>query len=246
MCLEHPLSRYQEVLEAFKHTYKKISRRRFRYPCIVGSFLEDMKEAIKRKYYYFDNKPVLVQQWKPEKKINLEELINIPIWVLFPDLDVKYWSLSGLSKLGSLIRKRVKRDKATAKKTKFAYARIQIEVKRDVTTGNDEEEKEEIPKLDKQVDEQRVPNQGTPALHSWLKYDLASRSLAELKEKMWNGKNRKDKLWIASSIVACCYYVWKARNSKLHNKKDETSASVVENLKANLVMAVGHRGGLLQ
>ncbi|VFQ86129.1 unnamed protein product [Cuscuta campestris] len=79
------------------------------------------------------------------------------------------------------------------------------------------------------------------ALRPWLKHDLVSTSLTELKEKMWKGKNRKDRLWIASSIVSCCYYVWKARNSKLHNKREETSAKVAEEVKTVLAMAVNRR-----
>ncbi|VFQ59412.1 unnamed protein product [Cuscuta campestris] len=89
---------------------------------------ENRDEVIKRKYYYFDNKPVLVQKWKPGKKVDITELKDIPIWIQFPDLDIKYWSLTGLSKLGSLIGKPIKRDKATATRMKFAYARIQVEV----------------------------------------------------------------------------------------------------------------------
>ncbi|RAL37466.1 hypothetical protein DM860_000160 [Cuscuta australis] len=38
-------------------------------------------------------------------------------------------SLSGLSKLGSLIGPPIKRDRATAKKSKYAYARIHVEVR---------------------------------------------------------------------------------------------------------------------
>ncbi|VFQ72447.1 unnamed protein product [Cuscuta campestris] len=89
---------------------------------------EDRDEVIKRKYYYFDNKPVLVQKWKPGKKVDITELKDIPIWIQLPDLDIKYWSLTGLSKLGSLIGKPIKRDKATATRMKYAYARIQVEV----------------------------------------------------------------------------------------------------------------------
>ncbi|VFQ83678.1 unnamed protein product [Cuscuta campestris] len=70
-----------------------------------------------------------IEQWKPGLKINTEDLTDIPIWVQFTNLDVKYWSLSGLSKLGSLIGKLIKRDKATTKISKFAYARILVEVK---------------------------------------------------------------------------------------------------------------------
>ncbi|RAL53724.1 hypothetical protein DM860_015452 [Cuscuta australis] len=89
---------------------------------------EDRDEIARRKYYFLDNKPMLVQRWKPGCKLNLDELTDIPIWVRFPDLDPKYWSLSGLSKLGSIIGKPVKRDKATATKSKLDFARIQIEV----------------------------------------------------------------------------------------------------------------------
>ncbi|VFQ86934.1 unnamed protein product [Cuscuta campestris] len=89
---------------------------------------EDRDEVIKRKYYYFDNKPALVQKWRPGKHVDVTELRDIPIWVKFPDLDMRYWSLTGLRKLGSLIGKPVRRDKATAERSKHAYARILVEV----------------------------------------------------------------------------------------------------------------------
>ncbi|VFR01191.1 unnamed protein product [Cuscuta campestris] len=85
-------------------------------------------EVLKRKYYFMDNKPMLVQRWKPGWKVNLEELTDIPIWIRLPDLDPKYWSLSGLCKIGSIIGKPVKRDKAAATMSKMGYARIQLEV----------------------------------------------------------------------------------------------------------------------
>ncbi|VFR03444.1 unnamed protein product [Cuscuta campestris] len=51
---------------------------------------EDMKEIVKRRYYFFDNKPMYIQQWKPGMKVITEELTDIPIWIQLPDLDVKY------------------------------------------------------------------------------------------------------------------------------------------------------------
>ncbi|RAL39278.1 hypothetical protein DM860_002811 [Cuscuta australis] len=45
-----------------------------------------------------------------------------------PDLDLKFWSLNGLSKIGSIIGKPIRRDKATATMSKLGYARIQLEV----------------------------------------------------------------------------------------------------------------------
>lgn len=90
--------------------------------------IEERDEIVKRKYYYFDNKPMLVQKWVPGGSVNLMELRDIPIWVQFPNLDMKYWSLSSLGKLGSLLGKPIKRDKATATRARWNYARIQVEV----------------------------------------------------------------------------------------------------------------------
>ncbi|VFQ95590.1 unnamed protein product [Cuscuta campestris] len=89
---------------------------------------EDRDEILKRKYYYMDNKPVFVQKWYPGCKVDIMSRKDIPIWVQFPDLEMKYWSLTGLSKLGSAIGKPVKRDKATASRVKWSYARILVEV----------------------------------------------------------------------------------------------------------------------
>ncbi|RAL47473.1 hypothetical protein DM860_011211 [Cuscuta australis] len=95
--------------------------------CIVSfKKVEDMDSVLRRKCYYFDNKPILIQKWYPGVEINLENLDDVPIWIQFPDLDMRFWSLSGLSKL---VGKPIKRDRPTANKTKYAYSRIQVEVK---------------------------------------------------------------------------------------------------------------------
>ncbi|VFQ64820.1 unnamed protein product [Cuscuta campestris] len=92
------------------------------------SKIEERDEALKRKYYYFDNKPVFTKAWCPGTKIDITELKDIPIWVQFPGLNMKYWSLTGLRKLGSVIGKPIRRDKATATRAMWAFARIQVEV----------------------------------------------------------------------------------------------------------------------
>ncbi|RAL44030.1 hypothetical protein DM860_014167 [Cuscuta australis] len=82
---------------------------------------EDRDEIIKRKYYLMDNKPVYVQKWYPGYKVNLMERKDIPIWVQFPELEMKYWSLSALSKLGSAIGQPIKRDRATTSRVKWSW-----------------------------------------------------------------------------------------------------------------------------
>ncbi|VFQ88410.1 unnamed protein product [Cuscuta campestris] len=89
---------------------------------------EDTEEILKKSYYFFDNKPVYVRKWQPGSRVNLDALTDIPIWIQLPDLDPKFWSISGLSKIGTLIGNPIKADKTTIGKTKLNYARIQIEV----------------------------------------------------------------------------------------------------------------------
>ncbi|VFQ79121.1 unnamed protein product [Cuscuta campestris] len=89
---------------------------------------EDRDEILKCTYYFMDNKPVYVQKWYPGCKVDVMSRKDIPVWVQFSEPEMKYWSLTGLRKLGSAIGKPVKRDKARASRRKWSYARILIEV----------------------------------------------------------------------------------------------------------------------
>ncbi|VFQ86685.1 unnamed protein product [Cuscuta campestris] len=80
---------------------------------------EDRDEIIKRKYYYMDNKPVYVQIWYPGVKVDILGRKDIPIWIQLPDLDMKYSGLSALSKIGSSIGQPIRRDGATAARTRW-------------------------------------------------------------------------------------------------------------------------------
>ena len=67
------------------------------------SNLEDQMNVVKKGVYYFDNKPLLVKPWNPEMEINTESVSSLRIWVRFLDLDIKYWGLTSLGKLGSIL-----------------------------------------------------------------------------------------------------------------------------------------------
>ncbi|KAJ8420055.1 hypothetical protein Cgig2_021283 [Carnegiea gigantea] len=53
---------------------------------------------------------------------------NSPLEVRFMDLDIKYWGLDSLSKLGSMLGIPIKTDKYTKDKTFLKYVRILIEI----------------------------------------------------------------------------------------------------------------------
>ena len=84
--------------------------------------------VVNKGIYFFDKKPFLVKAWNPEMDINTESIKSLPLWVQFPDLDIKYWGLESLSKLGSIIGIPLKTDKFNKEKSMIRYARLLIEV----------------------------------------------------------------------------------------------------------------------
>ncbi|XP_059306501.1 uncharacterized protein LOC132057943 [Lycium ferocissimum] len=85
-------------------------------------------EVIQGGIYHFDNKPFIVKAWDPEMEFTREALYTVPIWVKLPGLEFKYWSLKGLSKIGSLIGKPIMVDQNIEKKKGLSFARLLVEV----------------------------------------------------------------------------------------------------------------------
>ena len=51
---------------------------------------QDALTVIQKGFYLFDQKPFIVKPWTPEMEINIEAITSLPIWVRFPQLDIKY------------------------------------------------------------------------------------------------------------------------------------------------------------
>ena len=97
-----------EVLEGFvrriwnSYAIDKVIFVRRRLYLIRFQTMEDKLVVLQRGLYYFDGKSFIVKAWNVEMNINTENITSLPIWVHFPDLDIKYWSMDNLSKLESL------------------------------------------------------------------------------------------------------------------------------------------------
>ncbi|XP_048499199.1 uncharacterized protein LOC125497012 [Beta vulgaris subsp. vulgaris] len=76
----------------------------------------------------FDSKPVVMKKWSPDLDMSKENITHVPVWVQFPSLDLKFWSVRALTKISSLIGKFVKADRATIEKEKLHFARVLIEI----------------------------------------------------------------------------------------------------------------------
>ena len=60
--------------------------------------------------------------------INTETIASLSIWVRLLDLDIEFWGMASLSKLGSSLGIPIKIDKHTMEKTRLSYARLLIDI----------------------------------------------------------------------------------------------------------------------
>jgi len=89
---------------------------------------EDAIRVAQKGVFHFDQKPFIVKAWTPEMEINVDSITPLPIWIQLPELDVKYWGMQSLSKLGSVIGIPLKTDRYTKDKTMLKYARLLVEM----------------------------------------------------------------------------------------------------------------------
>ena len=88
---------------------------------------EQRDEAIARGMVFFDNKPVIVKEWK--QNMNFEEPDTIPIWIQLPGLDMVYWEPSILCRMASTLGVPLRIDGATWEMDKTKFARVLVEMK---------------------------------------------------------------------------------------------------------------------
>ena len=57
-----------------------------------------------------------------------DEMTRVPIWIKFPNLPLKYWSLKCLSKIVSVLGKPLQCDKLTSMMSRLSCARVLVEL----------------------------------------------------------------------------------------------------------------------
>ena len=73
--------------------------------------VHDKEAVLSNGIYYFNQKPFIVKAWNEHLEIDTSSINSPPIWVQFLELDVKYWVVDSLNKLGSLLGIPLKTDK---------------------------------------------------------------------------------------------------------------------------------------
>ncbi|KAJ8765310.1 hypothetical protein K2173_012007 [Erythroxylum novogranatense] len=92
---------------------------------------QGFEKAMLRGPWHIGDQPLFLQQWRPSLGVDRGAVDAIPLWVLFRDLPMEYWTVEGLSHLANGLGKPLCMDAQTATMDRIGYAKICIEVSKD-------------------------------------------------------------------------------------------------------------------
>lgn len=75
---------------------------------------------------------MLVRPWNADLNLHTDQLTSLPIWVQLHGLNVKYWGIDSLGKIGSILGIPIKTDRYTMEKRYLQYARLLIDIPLDM------------------------------------------------------------------------------------------------------------------
>ena len=78
--------------------------------------------------YLIYGRPLMLKPMNEYFDFASEERTRVPVWVKFPNLPLKCWSVNCLSKLSSMIGTPTQCDKLIASMSRLSYARVLIEM----------------------------------------------------------------------------------------------------------------------
>ncbi|XP_074271645.1 uncharacterized protein LOC141595577 [Silene latifolia] len=89
---------------------------------------EHQQMVLKNGHLQFDNKPVIINEWKPDSELLKHDVSRIPLWMKIYGLDIKFWGANCLKKICGGVGSFIRCDEATANKAFLGYARLMVEV----------------------------------------------------------------------------------------------------------------------
>ncbi|XP_011016272.1 PREDICTED: uncharacterized protein LOC105119785, partial [Populus euphratica] len=78
--------------------------------------------------YLVYGRPLILKPMTEYFEFSSTEMHTVPVWVKFPNLPLKCWSLKCLSKIASVLGRPVQSDMFTASMARLSYARVLVEV----------------------------------------------------------------------------------------------------------------------
>ncbi|XP_074304900.1 uncharacterized protein LOC141639750 [Silene latifolia] len=90
--------------------------------------LEMQQKALLSDQIMFDNKPVIVHEWKTDTELVKHEIATLPIWIKLVGLELKFWGENALKKISGIVGDYMRCDEATAHKTLLSYSKVLVKV----------------------------------------------------------------------------------------------------------------------
>nr|TKR98958.1 hypothetical protein D5086_0000197870 [Populus alba] len=89
---------------------------------------EDKLNVLSGGPYLVFGRPLILRAMPEYFDFSPSDMYTIPVWVKFPNLPLKCWSIKCLSKIASVLGKPVQSDMLTASMARLSYARVLVEV----------------------------------------------------------------------------------------------------------------------
>lgn len=109
-----------------------------------GIFLFEFKsgeqklDALSRSWTFYHKYPIIFKPWNVDTTVDQLQIETQPILIQFPELPPRYWPPKVLGKMVSFIGKPVSTDRLTANRKKLEYARVLVDVNKNLTVLPDE------------------------------------------------------------------------------------------------------------
>lgn len=85
-------------------------------------------EVVENGPWNFVGNPNILNKWKHGFKFFKEDTIRVPVWVLFPNIPMQYWTVKGLNHIASAIGIPIYADSVTRNMNRISFTRICIEM----------------------------------------------------------------------------------------------------------------------
>nr|TKR85168.1 hypothetical protein D5086_0000250210 [Populus alba] len=89
---------------------------------------EDKLNVLSGGPYLVFGRPLILRAMPEYFDFSSSDMYTIPVWVKFPNLPLKCWSIKCLSKIASVLGKPVQSDMLTSSMARLSYARVLVEV----------------------------------------------------------------------------------------------------------------------
>lgn len=89
---------------------------------------KDKLAVLGRSWSFYQKSTITLKAWDHSMDLENKIFDLIPVWVQFPNLEGRFWTSKGLSKITSYLGRPISSDSLTGTRTSLSFARLLVEV----------------------------------------------------------------------------------------------------------------------